>query len=156
MTTDALTCANSNATSGTPATKHKIAQALRYDNLARVLVDLEKRAHVPTQRAHVPTQPKRHGKASTDPVEIAELRAHVANLQAENERVITSISDDLDELAYRIAELEARAQWPLWRRAFGYAGDRPELAPRARRKLTERVRSIFFGSGGRETPIHVA
>ena len=149
MTTDTLPCANLHGTSGSSAVAHNNPHVLRYDNLTRILIDLEK-------RACVATQPKRRGKLRADHRELAELQAHVVNLRGEYERIISNITDDLEELAVRIAELEARAQPRFWRRAFGHAGDRPEVARRARRKLLERLRSIFFCSAGRETPIRIA
>ena len=67
----------------------------------------------------------------------------VANLKAENDRLVEKISDDMDGLADRLAKLEARAQLPFWRRALGYASDPPELTASARKKLTAQLRSIF-------------
>jgi hypothetical protein len=134
MTTDALTWASLTGQQDT-IPRYKTAHALRYDNVTRVLLDLEERACVP---------PKRERKAPTNRSGTAELRADVASLKAEHDRVIEKIADDLDRLADRLAELEARAQRPFWQRALGYASDRPESAVRARRKLTAKLRSIFF------------
>jgi uncharacterized coiled-coil protein SlyX len=134
MTTDVLAWANLTGKQ-VSISKYKNAHALRYDNVMRVLLDLEERACVP---------PKRERKARTSAFGIAELRAHVANLKAEHDRVIEKITDDLDALADRLADLEARAQRPFWRRALGYASDPPELAVRARRKLTAKLGSIFL------------
>jgi hypothetical protein len=138
MTTDALcrTLTWASLTGQQDATpNYKTAHALRYDNVTRVLLDLEERACAP---------PKRERKAGTNRVGTAELRAQVASLKAEHARVIEKITDDLDRLADRLAELEARVRRPFWRRAFGYAGDPPEVAVRARRRLSAKVRSIFF------------
>jgi hypothetical protein len=134
MTTDALTWASLTGQQDSIA-KYKNAHALRYDNVTRVLLDLEERAGVPA---------KRERKAHTNRVGTAELRAQVASLKAEHDRVIEKISDDLDRLADRLAELEARVQRPFWQRALGYADDPPELAVRSRRKLTAKLRSIFL------------
>jgi hypothetical protein len=134
MTTDALTWASLTGQQDS-ISRHRNAHALRYDNVTRVLLDLEERAGVP---------PKRERKPPTNRVGTAELRAHVASLKAEHDRVIEKITDDLDGLADRLAELEARAQRPFWQRALGYASAPPELAVRARRKLTTKLRSIFF------------
>jgi len=132
MTTNALSWADPTGKQDSRP-KYKNAHALRYDNVTRVLLDLEERACVPFQR-------KREPKAR---FEIAELRAQVANLKAENDRLVEKITDDMDGLADRLAKLEARAQLPFWRRALGYAGDPPELTARARKKLTAQLRSIF-------------
>jgi len=136
MTADVLTCANLAAKQDSIA-KYKNAYALHYDNVTRGLFELE-------ERACVPFAAKRERKARAKGFEIAELRAHVAHLKAENERVLEKIADDLDGLADRLAALEARAQRPVWRRALGCADDPPELAARARRRLTAKLRSIFF------------
>jgi hypothetical protein len=136
MTTDAPTGAGLNGNWKPPATTHKHAQALRYENLSRVLLN------VPEQ-AEVPAKPKRDRKAGTDRADIAELRAHVAALKAENERTIERIIDELDGLTDRLLELEARARQPFWRRVFGHAADQPELGARARQRLADRLRSIF-------------
>jgi hypothetical protein len=136
MTTDAPTGAGLNGSWKPPATTHKHAQALRYENLSRVLLN------VPEQ-AEVPAKPKRDRKAGTDRADIAELRAHVAALKAENERTIERIIDELDGLTDRLLELEARARQPFWRRVFGHAADQPELGARARQRLADRLRSIF-------------
>ena len=146
MTTDTLPCANLNGTSGTSAIGHTNATTLRFDDLTRVLVNLEK-------RVCVPIEPKRRGKARTDHGDITQLRADVVNFKAEYERVITSITEDLDEFADRIAGLEARARRPFWRRSFGNPGDSRELAGRSRRKLTERLKSIFLDRPDGTTPI---
>jgi hypothetical protein len=114
MTTNALSWADPTGKQDTRP-KYKNAHALRYDNMTRVLLDLEERVCVPFQR-------KREPKAR---FEIAELRAQVANLKAENDRLVEKITDEMDGLADRLAKLEVRAQLPFWRRAFGYASDPP-------------------------------
>ena len=144
MTTDALACANFTGIRGSAA-RHENVHALRYDNLTRVLLDLD-------ERASVPIPPKRDRKASKNQFGIAELRESVAVLKAENERAIDRIADDLNRLADRVAELEARAQRSFWQRAFGLASDRPEPAARARSKLTERLRSIFSNRADAKHP----
>jgi hypothetical protein len=136
MTTDAPTGAGLNGSWKPPATTHKHAQALRYENLSRVLLNVP-------EHAEVPAKPKRDRKAGTDRADVAELRAHVAALKAENERTIERIIDELDGLTDRLLELEARARQPFWRRVFGHAADQPELGARARQRLADRLRSIF-------------
>jgi hypothetical protein len=142
MTTDALTGAGLNGSVKPPATTHRHAHALRYENLSRVLLNVPEHVNGPEQ-ADVPAKPKRDRKAGTDRADIAELRAHVAALKAENERTIERIIDELDGLTDRLLELEARARQPFWRRVFGHAADQPELGARARRRLADRLRSIF-------------
>jgi hypothetical protein len=135
MTTNVLTCAKFTAKPGS-VEKFRNANALRYDNLTRALAELE-------ERAPVPVPPKRDRKAGTGQSGILELRAHVAALKAENERLRDRITEDLEGLADRLAELEARVQRPFWRRVFGSAGNPPPPAARAHRKMAERLRSIF-------------
>ena len=125
MTTNALSWADPTGKQDSRP-KYKNAHALRYDNVTRVLLGLEDR---------------REPKAR---FEIAELRAQVAYLKAENDRVVEKIIDDMDGFADRHAKLEARAKLPFWRRALGYASDSPELTARAREKLTAQLRSIFL------------
>src|SRR5262245_65937191 len=62
MTMDALTCAKPN---GKASLTHKTADALRYENLSRVLLDLE-------SRVYVPSAPKRERKAGAQ----RKVRAH--------------------------------------------------------------------------------
>jgi hypothetical protein len=133
MTTDALACANFTGKQGAAA---RPELTLRYDNLTRVLLDLD-------ERVSPPSPPKREHKTGKGQGRVAELRESVAALKADNERAIERITDDLNGLADRLAELEARAQGSFWRRALGCAIDRPEPAARARRNLVERLRSIF-------------
>jgi hypothetical protein len=142
MTTDALTCANF-TTTRRPAARDE--HALRYDNLTRVLLGLE-------ERVSVPIPPKHERKTSKDQFRIAELRESVAVLKAENERAIDRIADDLNGLADRIAELEARAQRPFWRRALGSRNDRAEPYARARGKLADRLRSLFLYGADAKRP----
>jgi len=141
MTMDAPACATATPTRGSARYKDAPARykdALRYDNLARVPPE-------PEAPAWAPGPGKRERKAAKEPSAIAELRAQVAELKAENERLVDRITEDLDWLADRLAELEARAQGSRWRRAFfGSAGDRSELAAKARRKLGDRLRAVFL------------
>lgn len=111
---------------------------MRYDNIIpRVLVDRE-------ECLPPPPPSKRDRRASSGRLGIAELNAYVMALKAEHERVTERLTQDLDRLADRLAELERRTQWSFWRRAFGSVDDRPELAERARRTLTERLRGVFL------------
>src|SRR5215207_1710963 len=101
MTTNALSWADPTGKQDS-IPKYKNAHALRYDNVTRVLLGLEERACVPFQR-------RREPKAR---FEIAELRAQVANLKAETDRLVEKITDDMGGLADRLAKLAARAQLP--------------------------------------------
>ena len=135
MTMDVLTCAKSNGKFSARAQRN--ADALRYDDLSRVLLGLESRVPV----AH---EPRRERKGRAEQAELAELRACVATLKAENERIIDRIAEDLDALADRLVALEAHVRQPLWRRLFGHSVPQPELAERTRRKLVGKLRSAFL------------
>src|SRR5262249_26635042 len=114
MTMDAPACAAATPTRGSARYKDAPARykdALRDDNLARVPPE-------PEAPAWAPAAGKRERKAGKDQSAIAELRAQVADLKAENERLVDRINEDLDGIADRLAELEARAQGSGWRRAF--------------------------------------
>ena len=82
--------------------------------------------------------------ASAEPAEVAELRASVATLKAENERVIDRIAEDLDLLADRLAGLEARVRRPFWQRIFGHPAAQPERDERARQHLRGKLRSAVL------------
>ena len=133
MTMDAPACADFSGKQGSAA-RH--GDALRYDNLTRALLDGR-------ERVTLPLPPKRERKPGKDQIRLAELRESVAALKAENERAIERMAGDLNELADRLAQLEARGQRPFWRRALGRSDDAPEPSARARRNLVERLRSIF-------------
>src|SRR5262245_11188233 len=114
MTMDAQTCAELNGTAKVLKLTHKTLGALRYDDLSRVLLGLQ-------SRTQAPAGPKRDraGKARSDRDGLGELRACVAALQAENERILDRIAGDLDAFADRLVALEAEVRQPLWRRIFG-------------------------------------
>ena len=124
-----LTSADSTARTGS-----RLKLKLRDDDLARVLIDID-------GRTGAPLPPRRLRRAGTGRLAIAELRAHVAELTADHERLLDRINEDLNTLADRLTELEARAERPFWRRGFGRGNRR--LAATARRRLAERLRSIF-------------
>jgi hypothetical protein len=130
MTTQALNRSESNAGS-----TRKRAHALRYDDLSRVLIDLD-------EHVHVPAKPRRDRRA--DHAELAELRAHVAILKSEHERFAERITDEFDGLADRLAELQAQMRWPWWKRALALSGDGTELAERRREKTRERLKGLFL------------
>ena len=135
MTMDVLTCAKSNGKFSALALKG--ADALRYDDLSRVLVGLESRAPAASGR-------RRERKGRVEQAELDELRACVATLKVENERLVDRIAEDLDALADRLVALEAQVRQPLWRRLFGHPVPQPELAERTRRKLVGKLRSAFL------------
>src|SRR5262245_44003338 len=112
-------------------------EALRYDDLSRVLAG-------PESRAPVTAAPRRERKTRPEQTELAERRAGVATLKIENERILDRIAEDLDALADRVVALEAHVRQPLWRRLFGHAVPQPELAERTRRKLVGKLRSAFL------------
>jgi hypothetical protein len=143
---DALACAKPNGTSKPSARVLKNADALRYENLSRVLLDLESRVYVPI----APKSDRKKGserKAAGEQAELAELRACVATLKVENERLVDRLAEDLDALADRLVALEAQVRQPLWRRIFRQAVPQPELAERTRRKLVGKLRSAFLDQG---------
>lgn len=78
--------------------KYNNTSALRYDNVTRVLFDLQERAPCPA---------KPRSKARRDHFGISELSTHVANLKAENDAILERITEDLDRLADRLARLHA-------------------------------------------------
>jgi hypothetical protein len=141
MTMDAQTCADpALARAGTSKVlklTHKTVGALRYDDLSRVLLGLQ-------SRTQAPSGPRRERKARTDKDELNELRACVAALQSENERILDRIAGDLDAFADRLVALEAEIRQPLWRRIFGRPAPQPELAERTRRKLLGQLRAAFL------------
>jgi hypothetical protein len=134
--TDVLACANVNGKRRSGAAGDKGGHALRYDDVMRVKLDWD-------ESRSLAIAPKRDRKASIDRFGIVELRAQIESLRAENERVVDRMTEDLDALASRLAELEVRARQPLWRRAFFHGDHRPRAA-RPRRTLSDRLRALFF------------
>jgi hypothetical protein len=114
-----------------PANKN--ARALRYGSLASVLTNLDKQGTV------LPSKSKVDPVSSMDPTELAELRANVASLKTENECQVASLTDELNQLAERVTELEERARRPLWRRALD-----PEPAAGTRKKAVARLRALYL------------
>jgi len=110
-------------------------RALRYDDLASVLI-------IPDEQVHLPAKRKRDRNSGADPAELAELRANVAFLKAENERLAERVTEELDRVTERLTELEARVHRSWWRRAFGRSGSKPEPVGRPRRKAIARLRAL--------------
>jgi len=109
-------------------------RALRYDNLTPML-NLDEQAPVPANR-------KRDRNSGVDPIEVAELRANVASLKAENERLAERLADELHRIAERLAALELGTQLPWWRRALGLSEHGPEPTGRPRTKAITRLRAL--------------
>src|SRR5262245_35494382 len=109
-------------------------RALRYDNVTRML-NLDEQVPVPANR-------KRDQNSAVDPTELAELRANVASLKAENERLAQRLADELDRIAERVAALELGTQRPWWRRALGLSEHGPEPNGRPRGKAIARLRAL--------------
>ena len=128
------TCANPNEKRDLPRNGAR-ARALRYDNLGSVLVNLNGQV--------LPDKPKHNRTSGVDRNEIAQLRANLASVQAENERLAERFADELDRIADRLTELEARAHRGWWRRAFGLSRHEPEPAGRSRKKAVARLRALF-------------
>ena len=88
---------------------NKNTRALCYESLASVLTNLDKQATV------LPDNFKLDRISCADPSELAELRANVASLKAENQRLLESLTDELNQLAERVTELEDQARRPCAR-----------------------------------------
>ena len=78
--------------------------------------------------------------SSVDSTELAELRANVASMKAENQRLVESLTDELNQLVERVTELEDRARRPWWRRALDPSGESAS-------RLHEHVRGRWQGYG---------
>jgi hypothetical protein len=128
--------------SSEPANKNK--RALRYDSLASVLTNLDKQATV------LPDKFKLDRISSADPTELAELRANVASLKAESQRLVESLTDELNQLAERVTELEDQARRPWWRRALDSIGEEREPAARTRKRAVARLRALYLDRATRE------
>jgi hypothetical protein len=111
------------------------ARDLRYDNLSSVLLKID-------EQAHGPTKSQRDRTAGEYPTQFAELRAEMASLKAENERMVERLTDELNRLAKRLEELEARAHRPWWGRVFNRSGQEPEPATQPRRQAVARLRAL--------------
>ena len=85
----------------------------RYDNLSSVLLKIDEQTHAKSKHDRTPGE---------YPTQLAELRAEVVSLKAENERMVERLTDELNRLAERLEELEARAHRPWWGRVFNRSG----------------------------------
>ena len=134
--------AEESKSSSEPANKN--TRALRYDSLASVLTNLDKQVTV------LPGKFKLDRISRADPTELAELRANVASLKAENQRLVESLTDQLNQLAERVTELEDQARRPWWRRALDSIGEERAPAARTRKRAVARLRALYLDRATRE------
>jgi hypothetical protein len=134
--------AEESESSSQPANKN--THALRYDSLASVLTNLDKQATI------LPGKFKLDRISSVDSTELAELRANVASLKAENQRLVESLTDELTQLAERVTELEDRARRPWWRRALDPVGEERGPAAQTRKRAVARLRALYPDRATRE------
>jgi glucose-6-phosphate-specific signal transduction histidine kinase len=134
--------AEESESSSEPANKN--TRALRYDSLASVLTNLDKQVTV------LPGKFKLDRISRADPTELAELRANVASLKAENQRLVESLTDQLNQLAERVTELEDQARRPWWRRALDSIGEERAPAARTRKRAVARLRALYLDRATRE------
>jgi hypothetical protein len=126
--------AEESESSSEPANKN--TRALRYDSLASVLTNLDKQATV------LPGEFKLDRISTADSTELARLRANVASMKAENQRLVESLTDELNQLAERVTELEDRARRQWWRRLVPI-GEEREPAARTRKRAVARLRALY-------------
>jgi hypothetical protein len=112
----------------------KIARDLRYDNLSSVLLKIDEQTHGPGT--------KRDRTAVESPTQFAQLRAEIVSMKAENERMVERLTDELNRLAERLEELEARAHRPWWGRVFHRSGQEPEPPIQPRGQAVARLRAL--------------
>jgi hypothetical protein len=137
MTTQGPIRSASSDRCGSLAATRQTADTLRYDNLVRVPIDLD-------ERVHVPTKPRRERKPVADHAALVELRAHVTVLKAEHDRFAARILEEVDGLAERLAQLEARMRRPWWWRVWARSEDLTDLAERRRERARERLQGLFL------------
>ena len=120
----------------------KSARDLRYDNLSSVLLKIDEQTHG--------TGTKRDRTAVESPTQFAQLRAEIVSLKAENERMVERLTDELNRLAERLEELEARAHRPWWGRVFNRSGQEREPATQPRRQAVARLRALCLDRAAAE------
>ena len=118
----------------------KNAREFRYDNLSSVLLKIDEQTHGKTKHDRPPGE---------YPTQFAELRAEIVSLKAENERMVERLTDELNRLAERLEELEARAHRPWWGRVFNRSGKR-EPATQPRRQAVARLRALCLDRAAAE------
>jgi hypothetical protein len=116
----------------------KSARDLRYDNLSSVLLKIDEQTH------------GRDRTAVESPTQFAQLRAEIVSLKAENERMVERLTDELNRLAGRLEELEARAHRPWWGRVFNRSGQEREPATQPRRQAVARLRALCLDRAAAE------
>ena len=119
----------------------KNARAFRYDNLSSVLLKIDEQTHAKSKHDRTPGE---------YPTQLAELRAEVVSMKAENERTVERLTDELNRLAERLEELEARAHRPWWGRVFNRSGQEREPATQPRRQAVARLRALCLDRAAAE------
>jgi hypothetical protein len=119
----------------------KNPREFRYDNLSSVLLKIDEQTHAKSK--HDPTP-------GEYPTQLAELRAEVVSLKAENQRMVERLTDELNRLAERLEELEARAHRPWWGRVFNRSGQEREPATQPRRQAVARLRALCLDRAAAE------
>ena len=119
------------------APANKNTRVLRYGSSTSVLANLD------SQTTVLPGKFKPNRISSAGSTELAELRANVASLKAENERLMESLTDEISLLTERVTELEDRARRPWWRRALDPSGQGRDPAARTRKKAVARLRALY-------------
>ena len=120
----------------------KGARDLRYDNLSSVLLKLD-------GKRHGPANPNATGPRASIRHNLRQLRAEIVSLKAENERMVERLTDELNRLAERLEELEARAHRPWWGRVFNRSGQ-TEPATQPRRQAVARLRALCLDRAAAE------
>jgi hypothetical protein len=121
----------------------KNARALRYDNLSSVLLKIDEQTHG-SAKSKVDRTP---GEYAT---QLTALRAEMASLKAENKRMVERLTVELNRLAERLEELEARAHRPWWGRVFNRSGQEPEPATPPRKQAVARLRALCLDRAAAE------
>ena len=119
----------------------KNARAFRYDNLSSVLLKIDEQTHAKSKRDRTPGE---------CPTQLAELRAEIVSVKAENERMVERLTDELNRLAERLEELEARAHRPWWGRVFNRSSQQRQPATQPRRQAVARLRALCLDRAAAE------
>ncbi len=115
--------------------KTRIRRTLECDSVASVLINLDKQTYMLTDY-------RRDRNSDAELTELADLRAKIAILKAENEHLAERLADELDRLDERLARLECDAHHPWWRRVFTSSEHDLEVTDRAGRKAARRLRAV--------------
>jgi hypothetical protein len=120
----------------------KNARDLRYDNLSSVLLKIDKQRRGPGTNRDRP--------AVESPTQFTQLRAEIVALKAESQRMVERLTNELNRLAERLEELEARAHRPWWGRVFNRSGQEREPATQPRRQAVARLRALCLDRAAAE------